>query len=103
MAKEDKRCWNCEYMKDKQISLFGVCLYFLHLGKPAKDIPEDRANKGCKYFVKKDNDKKVSKMIQSTIELFNGELLKNEKENKVYKNKRVYNDTRHKYTIRKDW
>jgi len=103
MAKEDKSCWNCEYRKDKQISLFGVCLYFLHLGKPAKEIPESTVNKGCKYFVKKDNDKKVSKMIQSTIELFNGELLKNEKENKVYKKKRVYNDTRHKYTKRKDW
>ena len=103
MAKEDKSCWSCEYRKDKQISLFGVCLYFLHLGKPAKDIPEDRASKGCKYFVKKDNDKKVSKIIQTTIELFDGELLEHEKEKKVYRKKRVYNDTRHKYTKRKDW
>ena len=103
MAKEDKSCWSCEYRKDKQISLFGVCLYFLHLGKPAKDIPEDRASKGCKYFVKKDNDKKVSKIIQTTIELFDGELLEHEKEKKVYRKKRVYKDTRHKYTKRKDW
>ena len=42
-------------------------------------------------------------MIQTTIELFDGELLKDEKEKKVYKKKRAYNDTRHKYTKRKDW
>jgi len=29
--------------------------------------------------------------------------VKPEKEKKVYKKKRVYNDTRHKYTKRKDW
>ena len=37
------------------------------------------------------------------IELFDGELLKDEKNKKVYKKKKVYKDTRHKYGERKDW
>ena len=103
MATVDKSCWNCGYRKGKQISLFGVCLYFLHLGKPAKEIPAHTVDKGCKYFVVKDEDKEVAKMTQLTIELFDGEILENEKKKKEYNKKRTYKDTRHKYGKRKDW
>ena len=98
-----KNCWNCAYKKNKQISLFGVCLYFLHIGKEAKDIPETVVDKGCEYFVERADKKEVRGTIQMVIELFDGEILKNEKEKKTYKKKRVYKDTRHKYAKRKDW
>ena len=98
-----KNCWNCAYKKNKQISLFGVCLYFLHIGKEAKDIPETVVDKGCEYFVERADNKVVRGTIQMVIEFFDGEILKDEKEKKTYKKKRVYKDTRHKYAKRKDW
>ena len=98
-----KNCWNCAYKKNKQISLFGVCLYFLHIGKEAKDIPETVVDKGCEYFVERADNKEVRGTIQMVIEFFDGEILKDEKEKKTYKKKRVYKDTRHKYAKRKDW
>jgi len=99
----DKSCWNCSYKKDKQISIFGVCLYFLHLGKEAKPIPDTIVNKGCQYFVQKAEKKEERRAIQMIIEFCDGELLKEKKERKSYKKKRVYKDTRHKYGERKDW
>ena len=98
-----KNCWNCAYKKNKQISLFGVCLYFLHIGKEAKDIPENVVDKGCEYFVERADNKEVRGTIQMVIEFIDGEILKDEKEKKTYKKKRVYKDTRHKYAKRKDW
>ena len=99
----DKSCWNCAYKKEKQISLFGVCLYFLHIGKEAKPIPETIVDKGCKHFIEKADKKKERRTIQMIIEFCDGELLKDEKEKKTYKKKRAYKDTRHKYAKRKDW
>ena len=84
--------------------MFGVCLYFLHLGKPAKEIPAHTVDEGCKYFVEKDEDKESVKFTQLTIELFNGEIIKDEKKKKThYKKKKTIKDTRHKYGKRKDW
>ena len=98
-----KNCWNCAYKKNKQISLFGVCLYFLHIGKEAKDIPETVVDKGCEYFVERADNKEVRGTIQMVIEFFDGEILEDKTQyRKIYKRKKI-KDTRNKYGKRKDW
>ena len=99
----DKSCWNCAYKKEKQISLFGVCLYFLHIGKESKPIPETTVNKGCKYFAEKADKKESRHTIQMIIEFFDGEILEDKTQyRKIYKRKKI-KDTRNKYGKRKDW
>ena len=103
MEKIDSSCWNCGYRKGKQISLFGVCLYFLHIGKEAKEIPSNIVDKGCKHYMKIADDKNVAKVISTIIELFHGELLKKEKVSKKLNRKKKYYKSKHKYGERKDW
>tara|TARA_Y100000310_G_scaffold203710_1_gene203980 strand:+ start:4355 stop:4576 length:222 start_codon:yes stop_codon:yes gene_type:complete len=69
-------CWSCSYKKEKQISLFGVCLYFLQIGKEAKEIPDNIVDVGCKHYVERSDDKNIRGTIQMIIELFDGELTK---------------------------
>ena len=83
------------------MSLFGVCLYFLHIGKKEKPIPETIADKGCKYFIEKADKKEVRGTIQMIIELFDGEILEDKSQyRKKYKRKKIV--SKNKYRKRKD-
>jgi hypothetical protein len=50
-ASKEASCWNCYYRKEKQMSLFGECMYFVKIGEKPKEIPDDIVNKGCKYHI----------------------------------------------------
>ena len=99
-----KSCWNCLYRKNKQLSLFGSCLYFLHMDQAEKEIPETIVDNGCTYYEKEPEDKQHKKVAKRIIEVFNGKIVEKKIEHKkVYKRKRIISDTRHKYSQRKDW
>ena len=85
------------------MSLFGSCLFFLHLGKEPKEIPESKVDYGCKFFVRKSENKDSSKMIIKLIETFNGEILPYDKPKKMYSRDRIFKKSKHKYGKRKDW
>tara|TARA_R100001594_G_scaffold76288_1_gene110945 strand:- start:71 stop:391 length:321 start_codon:yes stop_codon:yes gene_type:complete len=102
---ENKSCWNCGYRKSKQMSEIGVCLYFLHIEKPAKKIPSNIADKGCKYYFESSESEHGKNILSEVIETFNGEYIK-EKQRRYYNRptyKKTYKDNRHKYGKRKDW
>jgi hypothetical protein len=50
----EKKCWNCKYQKHYEVTtLFGICTWFSHNGKKDKEIPKDKAEIGCKFFIPK--------------------------------------------------
>lgn len=47
-------CWTRKYQKwagkdEDDITPFGLCSYFEKLNKPAKEIPAEIVDKGCKF------------------------------------------------------
>lgn len=45
-------CWTCVYQKwqnPEDATFFGTCRYFETIGKPAKEIPREVVDRGCKY------------------------------------------------------
>jgi hypothetical protein len=48
---EERSCWVCRYQDLEGETFLGRCTWFPHHGKgPAKDIPPEVVDKGCKFF-----------------------------------------------------
>ena len=46
-------CWQCKYQKLDGITLFGICSWFSQNGKIDKEIPSEKVEVGCKFFIKR--------------------------------------------------
>ena len=100
-ASKGASCWNCYYKKGRQMSVFGECTYFTKLGKQPKEIPSDIANKGCQYFLDKEEHNPI---VQEILTLFDGEIISDEPYNKnSFKKERKYKNNKEKYSKRADW
>lgn len=42
-------CWTCRYQQLAGGTLFGMCVYFERLGRPAREIPAAVVDRGCKF------------------------------------------------------
>jgi len=43
-------CWNCFYHDVDNETFFGRCNYFKTKGLPAKEVPPEIVDKGCKLY-----------------------------------------------------
>jgi hypothetical protein len=47
-----KNCWNCKYQENNSGDTFlGRCGWFRLKGQDSKDIPPERVDCGCKFWV----------------------------------------------------
>ena len=46
-------CWQCKYQKLDGTTLFGICSWFSQNGKIDKEIPSEKVEVGCKFFIKR--------------------------------------------------
>ena len=51
--KNEKSCWQCEYQNLGGGTLFGMCTWFSDNGRKDKDIPREKVDVGCKFFIAK--------------------------------------------------
>lgn len=59
-------CDSCWYKEEK------YCTYFVYKKQKKKEIPEHVKIKGCKFYIRTDDQHPLFKQI---MELFNGELI----------------------------
>ena len=46
-------CWQCKFQKLGGTTLFGICSWFSQNGKMDKEIPSEKVEFGCKFFIPK--------------------------------------------------
>jgi hypothetical protein len=49
----EKSCWDCKYQNLGGSTLFGMCTWFSHNRKKDKEIPTEKVDVGCKFFIPK--------------------------------------------------
>ena len=51
---ENKSCWQCRYQRlDIETTFLGICTWFSCHGRKDKDIPPEKVDEGCKFFIPK--------------------------------------------------
>ena len=91
-------------VKSKHNSCHGCKYYFMKECKwfnPAKEIPKEILEKGCKFQSPKIPEIEVPGIIAEIINKFNGEFIYTHEYKNTYKRK--YYKSKNKYGERKDW
>ena len=57
-----KPCWSCSWNQLGGIFPLGVCCWFLSIGRPAKEIRPEIADKGCKFWTGEDLKERIAKL-----------------------------------------
>lgn len=47
---EDRSCWSCVFRQAGGMTLLGFCKWFERAGKPAKEVPPELVDAGCKFW-----------------------------------------------------